>query len=81
METGGRITDIIRKIDSTDAERFSGRTKDWGGMEVCIATEVQDHFKFDLKQDLRYIWTVTALAISVAEELCDKRYRALLGGS
>lgn len=81
---GTILLDEVRNKDDAEIQLNRIRYRNIGEtitFTLCIATEVQDHFKFGLKQNLPYIWTVTASSITVAEELYDKRYRALLGGA
>lgn len=84
VKRGTILLDSVRGKDDADLQLRKLRNKSLGQtvtFALAIATEVQDHFRFELKQNLLYIWTVTSSAITLAEELYAKRYRALLGAS
>jgi hypothetical protein len=83
VKRGTILLDSVRNKDDADLQRLKLRNKGIGQtitFTLAIASEVQDHFKFDLEQNLPYIWTITASSISVAEEMNKKRYRDLFGG-
>src|SRR6266849_126428 len=46
---------------------------------LALASEIEAHFKFGLRQDVLYVWNVAAPVIFVVNEMYDKRYKSLLG--
>jgi hypothetical protein len=46
---------------------------------LALASEMEAHFDFGLRQQAQYVWAVASPAIFVVEELYRKRYRELLG--
>lgn len=45
---------------------------------LAIASEIEAHFNFGLRQQARYVWGLAVPAIAVVEEMYNKRYNALL---
>ncbi len=45
---------------------------------LALASEIEAHFDFGLKEQARYVWSVAAPFIVVANEVYEKRYRELL---
>jgi hypothetical protein len=45
---------------------------------LALASEIEAHFKFGLRQRALYVWGLVTPVIVVAKELYDKRYAALL---
>ncbi len=45
---------------------------------LSLASEIESHFEFGLKQRARYIWGIGSSAIAAVEEIYEKRYRHLL---
>jgi hypothetical protein len=72
--------------DRRDPERERTLKKNnyfWWGQTItlmlALASEVEAHFEFGLRERLRYLWGVTVPVIVVAKEVYDKRYATLLG--
>jgi hypothetical protein len=81
---GAIFIDGVRAFANTEEELKKYRLSQLGLTTVfvlALATEIQNHFKFDLKQSPLYIWTIAKSSLSVAEELYGRRYRDLLGGA
>lgn len=49
------------------------------GLVLALASEVEAHFNFGLRQQALYVWGLAAPAIGVAEEMYNKRYQNLFG--
>lgn len=45
---------------------------------LALASEIEAHFDFGLRQQARFVWGLAAPAIVVVEEIYNKRYSALL---
>lgn len=45
---------------------------------LALASEIEVHFNFGLRQQAKYVWGLAAPAIVVVEEMYNKRYNALL---
>ena len=48
---------------------------------LAIASELEAHFQFGLRQECLFAWSVAAQVIAIGEEMYRKRYRELLKGS
>jgi hypothetical protein len=46
---------------------------------LALASEIEVHFEFGLKEQALYVWNLAAPVIFVADEVYRKRYRELLG--
>jgi hypothetical protein len=46
---------------------------------LALASEIEAHFNFGLREDALSIWKLAAPAIVVVNEVYEKRYRVLLG--
>lgn len=45
---------------------------------LALASEIEAHFNFGLRQQARFVWGLAAPAIVIVEEIYNKRYSALL---
>ena len=45
---------------------------------LALASEIEMHFNFGLKQELLFVWNVAAQAVVVVNEVYQKRYANLL---
>jgi len=71
-------------FDRNDPERARALTKNkyfWVAQSItltlALASEIEVHFSFGLREQLRYIWGVATPVIVVAQEVYDKRYAEL----
>jgi hypothetical protein len=48
---------------------------------LALTSEIEAHFNFGLREQVRYIWGLAAPAIVVAEEMYNKRYDVLFSES
>jgi hypothetical protein len=46
---------------------------------LALASEIEAHFNFGLRQDALFVWNVAAPVIVIVDEMYQKRYRTLLG--
>jgi hypothetical protein len=74
--------------DRHDPERQAALRKNnysWWGQTIilmlALASELEDYFKFGLRERVQYLWGLTVPVIVVAKEVYDKRYAALLSAS
>jgi hypothetical protein len=74
--------------DRHDPERQAALRKNnyfWWGQTItlmlALASELEDYFKFGLRERTQYLWGLTVPVIVIAKEVYDKRYAALLGVS
>lgn len=75
------LIDEIRSREETDALMKRNKYAHIGQtvtLVLSMASEIEAHFNFGLKQEALFIWGVTVPTIAVAKELYEKRYRDLL---
>ena len=57
----------------------------WWGQTItlmlALASELEDYFKFGLRERTQYLWGLTVPVTVIAKEVYDERYAALLGVS
>jgi hypothetical protein len=78
------LLDEIKNMPSTEAQVKKYRYYQIGqavAFVLAVASEIEAHFDFGLRQDALYVWGVAASSIVVVDEVYRKRYRELLGGS
>jgi hypothetical protein len=72
----------FRHLPGTDAQIKKYRYAQMGqavALVLALASEIEAHFNFGLREDAVSIWKVAAPAIVVVNEVYQKRYRELLG--
>jgi hypothetical protein len=72
--------------DRHDPERQAALRKNnysWWGQTItlmlALASELEDYFRFGLRERIQYLWGLTVPVIVVSKEVYDKRYAAILG--
>jgi hypothetical protein len=79
---GAFLMDEIRSLPDTNEQMRVYRYGQMGqavALALALASEIEAHFNFGLRQDALYVWNVAAPNIVVVNEVYEKRYRALLG--
>jgi hypothetical protein len=79
---GAFLIDEIRSMPGTDSQMRKYRYAQMGqavALVLALASEIEAHFNFGLRQDALFVWNVAAPIIVVANEMYEKRYRQLLG--
>lgn len=79
---GAFLIDEIRSMPGTDAQIRKYRYAQMGqavALVLALASEIEAHFNFGLRQDALFVWNVAAPVIVVVNEMYEKRYRTLLG--
>jgi hypothetical protein len=77
----GFLLDEVRNLQETEALLKRNRYAHIGqtvGLVLALASEIEAHFNFGLRQDTLFVWGVAAPSIVVVDELYRKRYRDLL---
>lgn len=75
------LLDGIRETPTMEESLKKNRLAHIGqtvGLVLSLASEIEAHFAFGLRQQALFVWNVASPAIEVVNELHDKRYRALL---
>jgi hypothetical protein len=75
------LMDEVRNLPGTAAQIKKYRYGEIGQavvLALALASEIEAHFNFGLRQDAIFVWNVAAPVIVVVKEMHDKRYRALL---
>jgi hypothetical protein len=75
------LLDEIRNIPSTEAEVRKYRYFQLGqivALSLAVASEIEAHFNFELRQESLFVWGVASHAFVVVKEVYVKRYRDLL---
>jgi hypothetical protein len=83
VKRAGFLVDEIRNAPETEALLRKNRYAHVGqtvGLVLSLASEIEVHFNFGLRQDVLFVWGVAAPYIVVVEEMYRKRYRELLQG-
>ena len=79
---GGFLIDEIRNLPGTEAQikkyRY-GQIAQSVALVLALASEIEMHFNFGLRQETLFVWNVAAPVIVVVNEVYQKRYRILLG--
>ena len=78
---GAFLLDEIRSLQGTDIQIKKYRYSQIGqavALVLALASEIEAHFNFGLRQDALFVWNAAAPVIVVVKEMYDKRYRALL---
>ena len=81
IKRGTFLLDEIRNIPETAAEVKRYRYAQIGqsvALVLALASEIELHFNFGLRQELLFVWNVAAPMIVVVNEVYEKRYRGLL---
>jgi hypothetical protein len=81
VKRGAFFLDEIRNIPATDDQIRKYRYSQIGqavALVLALASEIEMHFNFGLRQDALFIWTLAASVIVVVNEVYEKRYRGLL---
>jgi hypothetical protein len=81
VKRAGFLIDEIRSLEETEALMQKNRYAHIGqtvALVLSMASEIERHFNFGLKQEALFIWGVTVPTVTVAKELYEKRYRDLL---
>lgn len=82
VKRGTPLLDEIRVLPNMESQirRFRyGHMGQSVALVLALVSEIEAHFNFGLRQNVPYAWGVAAAAIVVAEEMYQKRYKALLG--
>jgi hypothetical protein len=79
---GGFLIDEIRNLPGTEAQikkyRY-GQIAQSVALVLALASEIEMHFNFGLRQQTLFVWNLAAPVIVVVNEVYQKRYRTLLG--
>jgi hypothetical protein len=79
---GTPLLDEIHSLPETSAVLRKYRYAEMGqavALVLALASEIDAHFNFGLRQDALYVWNVAAPMIVLVKEMYEKRYRTLLG--
>ena len=79
---GAFLLDEIRSLPGTDSQIKKYRYSQIGqavALVLALASEIEAHFNFGLRNDALFVWNLAAPVIVVVNEVYEKRYRALLG--
>ena len=79
---GTPLLDEIHSLPETSAVLRKYRYAEMGqavALVLALASEIEAHFNFGLRQDALFVWNVAAPVIVLVKEMYDKRYRKLLG--
>jgi len=82
VKRGAILVDEIRILPNMEDQIRKFRYGHMGhsvALVLALASEIDAHFNFGLRQDVLYVWGVAAPAIVVANEMYEKRYKSLLG--
>jgi hypothetical protein len=77
----GFLLDEVKEIEDTEATLRKYRNFQVATtvvLALAIATEIEVHFGYGLRQDCIFAWTVANKMFVIAEEMFRKRYRELL---
>jgi hypothetical protein len=80
----GFLLDEVKSIPSTEAQVKKYRyfqIAQTVAFVLAVASEVEAHFNFGLRQEALFLWGVAGPSIVVVDEMYQKRYRELLHGS
>jgi len=73
---------LYHRDDPERAEALLKNKRAWVGQTVvlllALASELEAYFEFGLRERIRYLWTIMAGAIVIAQELYETRYAELL---
>ncbi len=78
----GFLLDEACPLPETDAQIKKYRYFQIGesvALVLALASEIEAHFNFGLRQDALYVWNLAAPVIVVVNEMYQKRYKGLLG--
>jgi hypothetical protein len=78
---GAFLLDEIRSLPGTASQIKKYRYSQIGqsvALVLALASEIEAHFRFGLRQDALFVWNVAAPVIVVVKEMYDKRYQTLL---
>jgi hypothetical protein len=78
---GGFLVDEIRLLPETAAQVRQYRYSEIGqsvALVLALASEIELHFNFGLRQDALFVWNLAAPVIVIVNEVYEKRYKALL---
>jgi hypothetical protein len=81
VKRAGFLLDEIRDDPNTEVVLKKLRYAHIGqtvAMVLALASEIEFHFNFGLRQQALFVWNVAAPVIVVANEMYQKRYRGLL---
>jgi hypothetical protein len=79
---GGMLIDEIHDLPETEAQMKKYRYYQIGqavALTLALASEINLHFNFGLRQQVVFAWNVASPGIVVVNEMYEKRYKALLG--
>lgn len=78
---GTFLLDEIQSLPTTEAQIKKYRYSQIGqavALVLALASEIEMHFNFGLRQDTLFVWNLAAPVIGVVNEMYQKRYRELL---
>jgi hypothetical protein len=78
---GAFLLDEIRSLPGTDRQIKKYKYSQIGqavALVLALASEIEAHFNFGLRQETLYVWNVAAPVIVLVKEMSEKRYRTLL---
>ena len=81
VKRGGFLIDQIRNLPGTNPQIKKYRYYQIGQtvtLVLAMATEIEMHFNFGLRQDALFVWNVAAPVMAVTNEVYQKRYKTLL---
>jgi hypothetical protein len=83
VKRSGFLLDEIKPLPTTQENVRKYRYYQVGQMlafVLALASEIDFHFDFGLKQDALFAWALASSSIEVVAEMYEKRYRKLLAG-
>lgn len=84
MKRAGALINDYRKSPETEGNLRRYKNSQVGqtvALVLALASEMEAHFNFGLRERLQYVWGVVTPYIVVTKELYERRYASLLGMS